>query len=434
MSGFWQNAIKKRVKFFDVFARHNRAHIYKKLGAGGNALYNRSMKDFKFYSPSEILFGRGVELKAGEMARKHGATKALVHFGGKSAKESGLLDRVCAGLSECGIKYETLGGVQPNPRVSKVREGVKLCRDSGVDFILAVGGGSVIDSAKGIALGLPYEGDVWDFYCGKAKPESVAPFGAVLTVAAAGSEMSDASVLTNDDGSLKRGFSSEMLHCSFSLLNPELTFTLPAYQTACGCADMIIHNLERYFSPAPNLDVTDEISEAVMRVVVKNARILMSNPRDYDARAEVMWCGTLSHNDVTGSRYNGDWASHQLEHELSGMYDIAHGAGLSAIWGAWARYVLSENPSRFARLGEKVFTIPHFEDPVAGANKTIEKFEEFFRSLRLPTSLAEAGIFPDEKILAEMSEKCTFFGKRKIGAFKKLDGNDILKIYRSALR
>ena len=338
------------------------------------------MEQFKYYAPTKILFGKNTEAEVGELCKTQGASKVLVHFGGSSAKKSGLLDRVCGALQEAGLHYVTLGGVVPNPRLSKVYEGIEICRREKVDFILAVGGGSVIDSAKAIGYGITNPGDVWDYYSGKA-PQACAPIGAVLTIAAAGSEMSNASVITNEDGWLKRGLQSPYAYCKFAILNPELTCTLPPYQTASGCTDIIVHTLERYFTKpgVTSLSLTDGMAEALLRNVMRNARLALQKPADYDVRAEIMWAGTLSHNDITGDRSQGDWASHQLEHELGGMFDIAHGAGLAAIWGSWARYVLKQNPCRFAQLAVNVLNVPYsFGNDEKTALEGIAAMEDFF--------------------------------------------------------
>ena len=312
------------------------------------------MNDFQYYTPTKVVFGRGTEEQAGQLVKEQGGTRALVHFGGRSARESGLLDRVLASLDRAGVAHVELGGVVPNPRLSKVREGMELCRREGVDFLLAVGGGSVIDSAKAIALGLAYEGDVWDLFSGQPARNCL-PVGTVLTIAAAGSEMSNSCVITNEDGWKKRGLNTDLCRPRFAVMDPELTFTLPAYQTASGCVDIIYHTMERYFSGPETVEPTDSMAEGLMRSMLELSRRVVRDPRDYDARAGIMWAGSLSHNSLTGCGRGGcgrigDWASHQLEHELSGMFDVTHGAGLAAVWGAWSRYVMDAAPERFARF------------------------------------------------------------------------------------
>ena len=279
------------------------------------------MLNFEYYTPTKVVFGKDTEKQAGELVKAFGGTKVLVHFGGQSAKKSGLLDRICNSLEEAGLSYVTLGGVVPNPHLSKVYEGIELCKKEGVDFILAVGGGSVIDSGKAIGYGVANEGDVWDFYAKKRTAKACLPIGAVLTIAAAGSEMSNSSVITNEDGWLKRGYNDDVSRCKFAVMNPELTYTLPAYQTASGCVDILMHTMERYFTKAENTMLTDSVAEGLMRTVIYNAKVLAEDPENYDARAQVMWAGSLSHNGLTGCGTEGDWASHQLEHELGGMLD-----------------------------------------------------------------------------------------------------------------
>lgn len=389
------------------------------------------MLNFEYNTPTKVVFGKGAEESTGALVKEQGCKKVLVHFGGKSAKASGLLDRICLSLEKEGISYVTLGGVQPNPRLSKVYEGIELCKKEGVDFLLAVGGGSVIDSAKAIAYGLANEGDVWDLYEKKRVPEGCYPVGAVLTIAAAGSEMSNSSVITKEEGWLKRGLNTEYARCKFAIMNPELTYTLPAYQTASGCVDILSHTQERYFTLEEGTELTDEIAEGLMRTVIRNAKLLMTQPEDYTARANVMWASSVSHNGLTGCGTMGDWACHQLEHELGGMFDVAHGAGLAAVYGSWARYVYKVKPERFAKFAEKVFGILEGsveEKAVAG----IEAMEEFYRSIGMPTNIQELGIALTDEQIEELAEKCTFFGKRKIGAFMPLDKEDIIKIYHMA--
>ena len=316
------------------------------------------MENFHYYTPTRVVFGKETELQTGQLVKECGCKKVLVHYGSGSVKKSGLLDRICAALEEAEVDFVTLGGVVPNPRLSLVYEGIRLCREESVDFILAVGGGSVIDSAKAIGYGMANEGDVWDFYAKKRAPQGCLPLGVVLTIAAAGSEMSDSSVITKEEGWVKRGCNSNYVRPRFAVMNPELTMTLPAYQTESGCVDIMMHTMERYLNQADNMELTDGISECLIRTVMKNAKILLENPKDYEARAEVMWAGSLSHNGLTGCGTDGgDWASHQLEHELGGMYDVAHGAGLSAVWGSWARYVMDARPERFARFAVQVMGV-----------------------------------------------------------------------------
>ncbi len=391
------------------------------------------MVSFQYYTPTQVVFGKNAEAQTGSLIKAQKCRKVLVHYGSESAKKSGLLDRIFESLQSEGIKYVTLGGVVPNPRLSKVYEGIELCRREGVDFILAVGGGSVIDSAKAIGYGLAYNGDVWDFYCKKAQATACYPIGAVLTISAAGSEMSDSSVITNEDGWLKRGYNSDLCRCKFAVMNPELTYTLPDYQTACGCVDILMHTMERYFTNEPHTEVTDELAEGLMRAVIRNAKILTTDPKNYDARAEIMWASSLSHNGLTGCGTVGDWACHQLEHELGGMFDVAHGAGLAAIWGSWARYVYTVNAHRFAQFAVNVLKVSnHFSSPEETALAGILAVEDFYRSIHMPTNLRELGVDASSEQLHELAYKCSFMGTRTIGAFRPLSQADMEKIYTMA--
>lgn len=323
------------------------------------------MRGFEYYTPTRVIFGKDTHLQAGTLLKEYGCKKVLIHYGSNSAVSSGLLDEICASLKEAGVDFVTLGGVVSNPRLSKVREGIRLCQEEQVDFILAVGGGSVIDSSKAIGYGVanPWT-DVWNFFLKTEVPKDCLPIAAIPTIAASGSEMSGSCVITNEDGWLKRSTTrSDLCRPRFALLNPRLTYTLPQYQTESGCVDILLHTMERYFVNLETMEITDSISESLMQTVIYNARILMKEPGNYNARAEVMWAGSLSHNGLTGcGTGGGDWACHQLEHELGGLYDVAHGAGLAAIWGSWARYVYQENPERFAQFATNVFDIPCFAD------------------------------------------------------------------------
>ncbi|MCI6121101.1 iron-containing alcohol dehydrogenase [Bariatricus sp. SGI.161] len=392
------------------------------------------MQNFNYYAPTRVVFGKGTENEVGKLIKEQNCKKVLVHYGGGSVIRSGLLDRVYTSLGAEGIAYTTLGEVVPNPRLSKVREGIELCQREGVDFILAVGGGSVIDSSKAIGYGLTNEGDVWDFYAKKRTASACLPIGTILTISAAGSEMSDSSVITNEDGWIKRGYSSNYCRCKFAILNPELTYTLPDYQTQSGCVDIMMHTMERYLNHSTNMEMTDGISEALIRTVMKSSRILKQDPTNYEARAEVMWAGSLSHNGLTGCGTDGgDWASHQLEHELGGMFDVAHGAGLAAVWGSWARYVYKDRADRFAKLAENVLMVPHDDTPEKTALAGIEAMEDYYRSVDMPTSLRELGIEPTEEQIQELADKCSFQNTRTIGKVKVLNREDIAKIYRMAL-
>ena len=307
------------------------------------------MKDFVYYAPTEVVFGKQSEEQVAAMVKKYGGSRVLVHYGGQSARRSGLLDKVCGLLREGGLMVTELGGVVPNPRLSLVRKGIELCREQNIDFLLAVGGGSVIDSAKAIAYGVCYEGDVWDFYLGKNQATACLPVASVLTIPAAGSEMSEASVITNEEGWVKLGYSNDISRPKFAIMNPERTFTLPPYQTAAGITDMMMHTMERYFTHDDDMTLTTELAEAVLRTMKDCAYEVMKNPEDYRVRAQIMWGGSVAHNGLTGCGISDDWATHQLEHELSGMFDVTHGAGLAAIWPSWARYTMHENLRRFVR-------------------------------------------------------------------------------------
>ena len=391
------------------------------------------MKDFIYYAPTQVVFGALSEDKTGKLVKQYGGAKVLVHYGGQSAERSGLLDKICRALEAEGIAYVKLGGVVPNPRLSKVHEGIELCRKEKVDFILAVGGGSVIDSAKAIAFGVPYEGEVWDFYMGRAHAEACLPVATVLTIPAAGSEMSNSTVITNEDGDLKKGYSNNLCRCKFAVMNPERTYTLPNYQTACGVTDIMMHTMERYFVNIETMEITDSISESLMQTVIYNARILLNEPGNYNARAEIMWAGSLSHNGLTGcGTGGGDWSCHQLEHELGGLYDVTHGAGLAALWGSWARYVYDANPERFAQFATNIFDIPCFADYENTALAGIEAMEDFFRSIHMPTNLHELGLDLTDEQIHELAFKCSFEDTRTIGVFKQLNMKDMEKIYAMA--
>lgn len=392
------------------------------------------MVNFQYYTPTRVIFGKGTADQAGEQVKACGGAKVLIHYGGGSVKRSGLLDRVKASLAAAGLSCVELGGVVPNPRLSLVREGIDLCRREGVDFLLAVGGGSVIDSAKAIGYGVACGGDVWDFYDFKRRPTACLPIGTVLTIAAAGSEMSDSSVITNEDGWLKRGCNSDLCRPRFAIMDPELTMTLPDYQTACGCTDILMHTMERYFNgQAEPMAITDALAEGLMRTVIDAALVLAKEPENYAARANVMWAGSLSHNGLTGcGSGGGDWACHRLEHELGGMFDVAHGAGLAALWGSWARYVLPEDPARFARFAVQVLGTAPQADDTATALKGVEAMEDFYRAIGMPTSLRELGLEVTEEQIQELARKCVLATPRGLGAVKRLSQEDMAAIFRQA--
>ena len=392
------------------------------------------MRDFVYHAPTEVVFGKQSEEKVASLVKKYGGHKVLVHYGGKSAQKSGLLDKICGLLRDGGVDFVCLGGVVPNPRLSLVHEGIDLCRKEGVDFILAIGGGSVIDSSKAIACGVPYDGEVWDFYLGKASPKCYLPVACVLTIPAAGSEMSESSVITNEDGDVKLGYSNQMSRPRFAIMNPVRTFTLPPYQTAAGVTDMIMHTMERYFSHDDDMDLTDAIAEALMRDLMDNVFKVLADPEDYRARAQIMWGGSLAHNDLTGCGLTGDWATHEIEHELSGMFDVTHGAGLAAIWPSWARYVYKENVSRFVRFAVNVLGVPQdFTDPEGTAIKGIEAMERFYHAIGMPINSHELiGKEVSDAEIKEMARKCTRGHKITQGSFKVLGSEDIEAIYRMA--
>ena len=393
------------------------------------------MRSFEYFAPTKVIFGKDSHLQIGDILKKENCHKVLIHYGGKSAVASGLIDEVSGCLTDAGIDFVTLGGVVPNPRLSKVREGIELCKKENVDFILAVGGGSVIDSAKAIGYGVanPWT-DVWNFYLKTEVPTACLPIGVIPTIAASGSEMSNSSVITNEDGWLKRGAAKcDLCRPKFALMNPKLTYSLPQYQTESGCVDILMHTMERYFVNIETMEITDSISESLMQTVIYNARILMREPDNYTARAEIMWAGSLSHNGLTGcGTGGGDWACHQLEHELGGLYDVTHGAGLAAIWGSWARYVYDVNPERFAQFATNVFDIPCCLDFEKTALAGIEAMEDFFRSIKMPVSLHELGLDLDDQQIHELAFKCSYEDTRTIGVFKQLNMKDMEKIYTMA--
>ena len=393
-----------------------------------------NMENFAYYTPTKVVFGKDEEKNVGKLAKEFGAKKVLIHYGGGSAVRSGLIDKIKTSLTEENISFVELGGVKPNPRLSLIYEGIKLSKENSVDFILAVGGGSVIDSAKGIGYGIanPDIEDVWDLYIGKKKTQKCAPIGVVLTIAAAGSEMSGGSVVTKEDEQLKRSYGCDNARPKFAIMNPELTYTLPKYQIACGVVDIMMHTMERYFSPVGNLELTDKIAEGLLRTMIKYGKLSLENPYNYEARAEIMWASSLAHNGLTGCGGIGDWSTHQLEHDLGGVYDIAHGAGLSAVWGSWARYVYKENPKRFVQFAENVFGIEKIGTDEEISIKGIEAMENFYKDIEMPISISETGINLSDEDVEMLAEKCSNNGTRYIGSFKKLFKEDMAKIYSMA--
>lgn len=388
------------------------------------------MNDFQFCSPTEFVFGRGKENETGRLVKKHGGTKVLLHFGGGSARRSGLLGRIEASLDAAGIGYVELGGVKPNPRDTLVYEGIELCRKEGVDFILAVGGGSSIDSSKAIAMGVPYEGDFWDFYSGKAILQSALPVGTVLTIAAAGSEGSGDSVVTREADGLKRGTGSDLIRPRFSILNPELTCTLPAYQTACGATDIMAHVFERYFTNTQEVEITDRLCEAVLLTMVRETPRVIAQPDLYEARANIMWAGTVAHTNIVGVGREQDWNSHGIEHELSALYDCAHGAGLAVIMPAWMEFVYQHDVMRFAQIAVRLWGCQmNFVHPEITALEGIRRFRLFLHSIGMPINFAELGA--KEEDIPKLVEKFGI-GDGKTGGFVSLSAADITEIYRIA--
>lgn len=391
------------------------------------------MYDFNYFTPTKVVFGRDSVQQLGALVKAQGCKKVLIHYGGSSARRSGLLDRVRDSLVHEGIGSVELGGVVPNPRLSLVYEGISLAKREGVDFILAVGGGSVIDSAKAIGYGAAEDADVWELYEQARTAKACLPVGVVLTIAASGSEMSMGSVITKDEGGIKRAYDDDLARPKFAVMDPTLTMTLPDYQTASGCVDILMHTMERYFTAGSSMEITDSIAEALMRTVIRNAKILHNTPQNYEARAEIMWAGSLSHNGLTGcGNDGGDFASHKLEHELGGMFDVAHGAGLAAIWGSWARYVYDARPDRFRRFAVNVMGITDSGTDQELALQGIEAMEAFYRSIGMPTSLEELGIAPTGQQIEELAEKCALACGGAAGSVKKLYREDMRNIYEMA--
>ena len=393
------------------------------------------MTDFNFWSPTYFAFGRGTESRTGELVRKFGGKKALLHYGGRSAVASGLVGRVKASLAESGVDFVELGGVKPNPRSTLVDEGVRLAMSEGVDFMLAVGGGSVIDSAKAIAIGAANGGEWRRFYVGrevKVRPviPAALPVGVVLTIAAAGSEASTNSVVNLEPENLKRAAGGDILRPKFAVMNPELTMTLPPFQTACGLADMFAHLCERYFSPTKDVALTDNLCEAVMRTVIEESARVMADPCDYQARANIMWAGTLAHNDICGAGRVQDWASHGIEHELSALYDCAHGAGLAVVMPAWMTYVHATDDARFARFARNVFGVGIGADDGEAALAGIAAFRGWLKSLALPLTFAELGAKEED---IPLLVKTLNLNGNTLGGFRPLTESDVAAIYRLCL-
>lgn len=384
------------------------------------------MDNFTFLNPTKIIFGRGGENNVGQEVLNY-SKNVLLHYGGGSIKKTGLYDRVTKSLSDAGIRFVELPGVKPNPRLSLVREGINLCKSENLDFILAVGGGSAIDSSKAIAMGALYDGDVWDIYSGKAQPNKALPVGTVLTIPAAGSEASDASVITNEEGWFKRGFGSRLIYPKFSILNPELAFTLPKYQIASGSTDILAHLMERYFTNTRNVELTDRLIESTMKTIIHNVPKVLDNPQNYDAWSEIMWSGTVAHNNLLNTGRIGDWGSHGIEHEISAIYDVAHGAGLAVVFPAWLKYVYKQDINRFCQFANRVWGVePDFWSPEETALEGIGRLEKYLRSTGMPVTLSELGVPADR--LEEMADKATNGDKSTVGQFVRLKKADVLNV------
>ncbi len=420
------------------------------------------MINFDFFTPTKILFGAGRESEVGKQVAAFGGHKVMIIYGKKGGhiETSGLLDRVHKSLSDAGLSYVDLNGVVPNPRLSLVKEGIRIGRAEGVDFLLPIGGGSVIDTAKGIGYGIANDFEMEDLLYGRVKTDKNLPIGVVLTIAAAGSEMSSSMVLTIEDGMMKRSYGHDCSRPKFAIMNPELTYSLPAYQTASGAADIMMHTMERYFTPTDtDTSLTDRIAEGLMVSVRDAAQVAVKEPENYEARATLMWAGSLSHNGLTGAGRVSDFGTHKIEHELGGMFDVAHGAGLAAVWGSWARYVYKTNPGRFAQFGKKVFGInissstnitpnsdapeqpikpsPIITDPELTSTDTaalaaITAWETWCHSISMPTTLTELGIHPTDAQIEEMAEKCVFGRNGHVGFFQPLTKEDIAAILKMA--
>lgn len=389
------------------------------------------MNNFSFCSPTEFVFGRDTEQRTGELCRKYGATKVLIVYGGGSVVRSGLLQRVEASLQMTGVEYTVMGGVQPNPTDTKVYEGIALARTAGVDMLLPVGGGSVIDTAKAIAAGALYEGDFWDFFAGKSRVRKALKIGVVLTIPAAGSEGSGNAVITRLDGLHKLSLrTATELRPLFAVMNPELTYTLPSFQTACGVADMMAHIMERYFTNTPGGEVTDRLCEGLLQAIIKEARVVMDNPCDYEARANLMWSGTIAHNGICGVGREEDWASHFMEHEISAVYNVAHGAGLAVIFPAWLTYMAEHHVDKVYQFAVRVWNVPEGDDRVAVARQGIERLKEFFTAIGLPVNFGALGIDnPDIDLLVNKLHENK---GETVGAYLPLDRVKSRAIYELA--
>jgi alcohol dehydrogenase YqhD (iron-dependent ADH family) len=388
------------------------------------------MENFDFLCPTKVIFGRNAENNVGKEVVKYGK-KALLHYGGGSIKKTGLYERVAGSLREEGVEIVELGGVRPNPKLSLIRQGIKVCRENGVDFVLAVGGGSVIDSAKAIGVGVPYAGDVWDFYAGKGKPLEALPVGIVMTIAGSGTEACNGSVVKNEEAGLKRNLNNDVSYPKFVIMNPELTFTVGPYQTACGAADIMSHVLERYFTLVKNVEFTDRLCEATLKTVISSAPIAIAQPDNYAARADLLWTGTVAHNNFLGTGRISDWASHKIEHEVTALNDGTHGAGMAVLFPAWMRFVYRLKIEKFAQFAVRVMNVEEeFDDPEKTALAGIRRLQEFFKSLGLPTTLGEIKI--TENDFPVIASKCQLFDETTVGHFARLTREDIVKLLQLA--
>ncbi len=392
------------------------------------------MQNFEFYAPTRMIFGKDTHKEVGSIVKEYGFSRVLLHYGQGSVIKSGVYDEVMASLKHAGMDVAVLGGAEPNPKISLVREGVRLAKEHASELVIALGGGSVIDSAKLIAIGAVADVDPWMFSEHKAVPEGGLPVATILTLSASGSEMSASCVITNEENGLKRGFGTKLNRPLFSICNPCLTYTVNPYQTACGIVDIMMHTLERYFTVSKPFMISDEMAFGLLRTVIKAGKDALNNPEDYEARANLMWAGSLSHNDLTGVGTEFFMGCHQLEHEISGMFDcVAHGAGLAVVYPAWAKYVYRFNPSRFALLAVNVLGAnPEGKTQEELALEGIGIMEEFFESIGMPTRLSGLGVDITDSAIEEMAEKCTFFGKRKLKDYKELGKEEIIEIYNLA--
>lgn len=392
------------------------------------------MFDFKYYTPTEVRFGKDSLSFLKELLEKNNVKKLLIHYGSNRVLENGLMDDIKKIIDKMDIEYYLLGGVVANPRLSLVYKGIDLGKKNNIDFILAVGGGSVIDSSKAIAYGLRNDFDVWELYKHERKAVDCLPIGVILTNAAAGSEMSNSSVITKEDTNDKRSYNDDIARPRFAIMNPEYTMSLPKYQTMAGLADVMMHTMERYFTNGGNLELTDELAEGLLRTVKRQAYILLKDPNNYDARANVMWASSLAHNNLTGCGNNGgDFVTHMLEHELSGMFDVTHGAGLTAIWPSWARYVYKDNLDRFVKYAKNVMDVKEELSDEDIALEGIKRMEKFYLDISMPRNLKELGINPTDLELHEMAKRCIIACGGKKGSAKVLYEEDMYNILKNAL-